>query len=301
MTTRRTALAITAALVLVPLGGCAADPAAVATRPTTTTTSTAAAPGELSRLESEFDARLGSYAVDTGTGDTIEHRADERFAFASTFKALAAGALLARASPADLNRRITYAGTKIVPNSPITARHVRDGMALRAVIEAAVRYSDNTAANLMFGELGGPAGFQQDLRGLGDRVTRSDRVETELSQAVPGDVRDTTTPRAFAADLRAYVLGDGLDADDRALLTRWLRTNTTGDEVIRAGVPDGWVVGDKTGSGGYGTRNDIAVVWPPGRAPIVLAIMSTRGRDVDYDNALIARAAKATVTALTAR
>jgi beta-lactamase class A len=295
---RRTTLAATAVLVLVPLGGCQADEAAVASR--TTQTATVAPPaGELARLETEFDARLGVYAVDTGSGRVIEYRAGERFAFASTFKALAAGALLARNTPAGLDRTISYAGTDLEPHSPITGQHVHEGMALRDVLAAAVRYSDNTAANLMFAELGGPAGLERDLRRLGDRTTEVDRVETELSEATPGDGRDTTTPRAFTTDLRAYVLGDALPADDRTLLTGWLRTNTTGDELIRAGVPDGWMVGDKTGSGGYGARNDIAVVWPPHRAPVVLAVMSTRDEaDATYDDALIARAAKITVTAL---
>jgi beta-lactamase class A len=186
-----------------------------------------------------------------------------------------------------------------VPHSPVTEQHVRDGLALRDVLAAAVRYSDNTAANLMFAELGGPAGLERDLRELGDRTTQLDRVETELNEATPGEIRDTTTPRAFAADLRTYVLGDVLPADDRALLTGWLRTNTTGDGLIRAGVPADWVVGDKTGAGGYGTRNDIAVVWPPHRAPIVLAIMSRKDEpDATYDDALIARAARTAVTAL---
>jgi beta-lactamase class A len=296
---RRTTLAVTAALVL--LGGCQAGETTAPPKQTTTTTSPAPSVArEFGRLEAEFDARLGVYALDTGSGQAVEHRADERFAFASTFKALAAGALLARHSPAELDRTITYAGTPLEPNSPITAQHVRDGMTLHDLMAAAVRYSDNTAANLMFAELGGPAGLEKDLRALGDRVTEADRVETELSEAKPGDRRDTTTPRAFAGDLRAYVLGDALPAADRTLLTGWLRTNTTGDELIRAGVPRGWVVGDKTGSGGYGARNDIAVVWPPHRAPIVLAIMSTRDTvDAEHDDALIARAATAAVTALT--
>jgi beta-lactamase class A len=303
---------VTAVLVLVPLGGCRADEHTALPRAERATTSPAretdppaTAPAvvrELDRLEAEFDARLGVYAVDTGSGRTIEHRADERFAFASTFKALAAGALLARAAPADLSRTISIAASDLQPNSPVTERHVGEGMPLRDVLAAAVRYSDNTAANLMFAELGGPAGLEKDLRDLGDRVTEIDRVEPALSEARPGDKRDTTTPRAFAADIRSYVLGDVLPVDDRALLTGWLRTNLTGDELIRAGIPAGWVVGDKTGTGGYGTRNDIAVVWPPRRAPIVLAIMSSRDEaDAPHDNALIARAARTTVMALSSR
>jgi beta-lactamase class A len=255
--------------------------------------------GDFSGLEAEFDARLGVYALDTGSGRAVEHRADERFAFCSTFKALASAALLSRTEPADLDRRVTYTSADLVPHSPVSERHVAEGMTLRQVMDAAIRYSDNTAANLIFTELGGPAGFEADLRGIGDRTTESDRIEPGLSEAVPGDTRDTTTPRAFAADLRTYVLGDVLPADDRTLLTEWLRNNMTGNETIRAGVPAGWVVGDKTGSGDYGTRNDIAVVWPPDGAPIVLAVMSDRDeKEAARDNRLIARAAQTAVAAL---
>ena len=266
--------------------------------PTTPVGSTALS-GRFGELEARFGARLGVFALDTGSGRTVEYRADERFAFCSTFKALEAGAILTTASPAELDRRITYTATDLTAYAPITRQHVADGMTVRELLDAAVRYSDNTAANLLFGLLGGPAGLQHDLRNLGDQVTRSDRLEPALSEATPGDPRDTSTPRTFATDLRTYVLGTALPTDNRALLTTMLRTNTTGAGLIRAGVPADWVVGDKTGNGDYGTRNDIAVLWPPRRAPIVLAVMSTRhGHDDTYDNALIAQAANAAVTAL---
>ncbi|MFF3567440.1 class A beta-lactamase [Nocardia jiangxiensis] len=255
--------------------------------------------GRFGELEGRFGARLGVFALDTGSGHTVEYRADERFAFCSTFKALEAGAILTTAGPAELDRRITYTATDLTAYAPITRQHVTDGMTVRDLLDAAVRYSDNTAANLLFGLLGGPAGLQHDLRNLGDQVTRSDRLEPALSEATPGDPRDTSTPRTFATDLRTYVLGTALPTDNRTLLTTMLRTNTTGAGLIRAGVPADWVVGDKTGNGDYGTRNDIAVLWPPHRAPIVLAVMSTRhGHDDTYDNALIAQAANAAVTAL---
>lgn len=299
---RRVALAT--ALVLAPLGACQAEkpttppPKQTTTQPPPSST-TQVVPADFSNLETEFDARLGVYAIDTGTGRVVEHRADERFAFCSTFKALAAAALLARTEPADLDRRLTYTSADLIANSPVTEQHVADGMTLRDLMDAAIRYSDNTAANLIFTELDGPAGFEKDLRNIGDQVTESDRIEPGLSEAAPGDTRDTTTPRTFAANLRTYVLGNALPTDDRTLLTNWLRNNKTGDELIRAGVPAGWMVGDKTGTGGYGTRNDIAVLWPPNRAPIVLAVMSSRTeKDATRDNRLIAEATKTTLAAL---
>ena len=295
---RRGVLAIAAMLTL---GACQASetPAAPTSTSAQPTTTTSVVPADFSGLEAQFDARLGVYAIDTGSGRVIEHRADERFAYCSTFKALASAALLARTEPADLDRRLTYTSADLIANSPVTEKHVADGMTLRELMDAAIRYSDNTAANLIFTELDGPKGFEKDLRGIGDEVTSADRIEPDLSEGTPGDTRDTTTPRQTAANLREYVLGDVLPQDDRTLLTDWLKNNKTGDTVIRAGVPAGWVVGDKTGTGGYGTRNDIAVLWPPDGAPIVLAVLSSRDeKDATRDDRLIAEAAKTVVATL---
>ncbi|WP_406076760.1 class A beta-lactamase [Micromonospora sp. NBC_00858] len=299
---RRAAVVATTALALAACSateGPTVSPSNSPSSPVATSPSAPAARPDFALLEAEFDARLGVYAIDTGTGRTVEHRADERFAYASTFKALAAAAVLDATSTAELNQVVRYTRADLVTHSPITERHAGKGMTLRELGDAAVRYSDNTAANLLLKRLGGPAGFERALRDLGDRVTDPERFETDLNEATPGDQRDTSTPRALAADLRAYVLGDALSAEDRTVLTAWLKGNTTGDKLIRAGVPAAWQVGDKTGSGGYGTRNDIAVVWPPDSAPIVLAILSTRDeKDAEYDDKLIAQAAKVTVDTL---
>ncbi|WP_199736488.1 class A beta-lactamase [Micromonospora sp. HM5-17] len=277
-------------------GPASAVPPAPTTAPAPTTPATSP---EFGRLESRFDARLGVYAVDTGTGRTVEYRADERFGYASTFKALAAAALLDATTSAELDRVVRYTEADLLAHAPITRQRVRTGMTLRELAEAAVRYSDNTAANLILDRLGGPDGFERALRDLGDRVTNPERREPGLNDVRPGDTRDTSSPRALATDLRAYVLGDALAAEDRDLLVDWLRRNTTGDRLIRAGVPAGWTVGDKTGSGSYGTRNDIAVVWPPDGAPIVLAVMSRRDeRHATYDDALIAAATRAVIAVL---
>ncbi|MEV4465176.1 class A beta-lactamase [Micromonospora echinofusca] len=254
---------------------------------------------EFRQLEEKFDARLGVYAIDTGTGRTVGYRADDRFAYTSTFKALAAAEVLDETTDAELDRVVRYSADDLVTYSPITERHVADGMTLRAIADAAVRYSDNTAGNLLLRQLGGLQKFEKELREVGDKVTDPARYETALNEARPGDRRDTSTARALAQDLRAYAVGDALEPGDRDILNGWLRGNTTGDELIRAGVPDGWVVGDKTGAGGYGTRNDIAVIWPPDRAPIVLAVLSSRDeKDAGYDNALIARATEVVIAAL---
>jgi beta-lactamase class A len=299
----RSAVALIAATMLGPLTACAAGHPATSTRttpaPETTSVGGQAVRDQFAGLETRFGARLGVLALDTGSGHTVEYRADERFPFCSTAKAMTAGAVLTTAGPDELDRRITYTTADILAYAPVTKQHVAEGMTIRELLDAAIRYSDNTAANLLSGVLGGPKALQQDLRAIGDQVTSSDRLEPDLNEATPGDTRDTSTPRAFATDLRTYVLGTRLPADNRALLTTLLRDNTTGTDLIRAGVPAGWVVGDKTGNGKYGTRNDIAVIWPPGRAPIVLTVMSTRDhRDDTYDNALIAQATADALKAL---
>ncbi|MET7707208.1 class A beta-lactamase [Micromonospora sp. NPDC005413] len=288
---------LVAAVAVVSLAAC--GPADAAEQPTrdsaaTMTPSTAVDRGhEFRQLEERFDARLGVYAIDTGTGRTVQYQADERFAYASTFKALAAAEVLDETTDAELDRVVRYSADDLVTYSPITEQHVAEGMTLRAIADAAVRYSDNTAGNLLLRRLGGPQKFEKELRGIGDKVTDPARYETALNEGRPGDRRDTSTPRALAGSLRAYAVGDALEPSDRDILNGWLRGNTTGGALIRAGVPDGWVVGDKTGSGGYGTRNDIAVIWPPDRAPIVLAVLSSRAeKDADYDDALIAEATK---------
>lgn len=254
---------------------------------------------EFSQLEKKFDARLGVYAIDTGTNRTIAYRPNERFAFASTYKALAAGVLLQQNSTEKLNEVITYTKEDLVEYSPITEKHVDTGMKLGEIAEAAVRSSDNTAGNILFNKIGGPKGYEKALRQMGDRVTMADRFEPELNEATPGDIRDTSTAKAIATNLKAFTVGNALPADKRKILTEWMKGNATGDKLIRAGVPTDWVVGDKSGAGSYGTRNDIAIVWPPNRAPIIIAILSSKDeKEAAYDNQLIAEATEVIVKAL---
>ncbi|MET9643502.1 class A beta-lactamase [Streptomyces syringium] len=294
---RRAVLGALAALALVPLTACGQGGSSASSSPSAATTRTGAATKPFARefkgLERKFDARLGVYAIDTGTGREVAYNDGERFAHASTFKALAAGAVLRKYSLSGLDRVVKYSKDDLVDYSPVTEKHVDTGMSLGELCDAAVRYSDNTAGNLLFDALGGPKGLDAALEEMGDHETRMERREPELNRWAPGGTQDTSTPRALAKDLRAYVLGDALGKGEKARLTKWLQTNTTGNELIRAGVPKGWVVGDKTGAGqGYGTRNDIAVVWPPNAAPIVMAIMSNRTKeDASCDNKLIAEAA----------
>ena len=273
-----------------------AQPSAAAQLPPPTQ---AAAQQSFQQLEKSFGSRLGVYAIDTGGGAAVTYRADERFAYASTHKVFTAAAVLQRTAIPDLNRQVPFGPADLVDGAPITQHHVGAGMTVRELIDAALRYSDNTADDLLFREIGGPAGLAAFLRGLGDTTSHVDRIEPELNDTAPGDIRDTSTPRALAADLRTVTLGTVLPDDRRAVLTDMMRANTTGGTVIRAGVPAGWQVADKTGTGAdYATRNDIAVVRPPGRPPLVIVILSDRpGKDDTADDRLIAQAAAAVAAA----
>lgn len=297
-------LVASAALVLTACTPGAADTAPAASGPASPVPDAPAAPAtdvaaEIGRLEERYDAVVGLYAVDTGTETEVTHRADRRFGYASTFKALAAGAVLERSDPEELARVVTYDAGDLQEYSPVAERHVEEGMTTYQIIEAAVRQSDNTAGNLLLDALGGPAGLESALRAIGDETTRPARYEPELNDVAPGDERDTSTARALAHDLRAYGLGDVLDDEARATFVEALCGSVTGTETIRAGVPDGWTVGDKTGTSGRGGRNDIGIVWPPGSEPVVLAVLTqTEDPGAEPDDALLAEVTAVVVEAL---
>lgn len=236
----------------------------------------------LAGLEQRSGRRIRLLAVDTGSGRAVAHRPDERVLMCSTVKVLVVAAVLdrARTEPGLLERTIRYTRADLLSHAPTTERFVDTGMSVAALCEAAIVVSDNTAANLLVGLLGGPAATTTYVRTLGDTTTRSDRLEPELNETEvrdsgPGDERDTTTAGAMVADLRALLLADALDPAGRERLTGWMVGAVTGTEQIRAGVPRDWRVADKTGSGAQGENNDVAVVWPPGRAPWVIAVFTT--------------------------
>ena len=255
----------------------------------------------LAALERASGGRLGVAAWRHGGEGRIVHRADERFPFCSTFKVMLAAAVLKR-SEADaglLDRRIAYTADQLVTHAPITQRHVGAGMTVSELCAAAIQHSDNTAANLLIARLGGTAAVTAYARSIGDTRFRLDRWETALNTAIPGDPRDTTTPAAMALSLQRVALGDALAPSARERLSTWLRGSTTGAARIRAGFPADWPVGDKTGTGDYGTTNDIAVIWPPEGPPIVLAIYFTqREARARARNDVIASAARIVAEAM---
>jgi beta-lactamase class A len=256
----------------------------------------------LADLERRVGGRLGVAALDTASGREVGHRGEERFPLCSTFKFLAAALVLARVDRGleRLDRRVIYSDKDLVTYSPVTKDHVGPGgLSMAEICEAAVTLSDNTAGNLMLASFGGPPGLTAYARTLGDVLTRLDRIETELNEATPGDPRDTTTPNAMLGDMQRLLVGDALSVDSRRQLAGWLLASKTGAKRVRAGLPSDWRVGDKTASGNNGTANDIAIAWPPGRAPILVAVYFTGSTISDEArNAVIADAGRIAVASL---
>jgi beta-lactamase class A len=252
-------------------------------------------------IEKRTGARIGVAASDTSNGNHLDHRSEERFPMCSTFKFLAAAAVLKHVDEGkeNLDRFIRYDAKDILEYAPVTKAHLNDGgMTLDALCAAAIEQSDNTAGNLLLNAIGGPTGLTAFAGSLGDTRTRLDRKEPGLNSATPGDERDTTTPAVMCADMQQLLLGNVLSESSRHQLENWLQHNETGALMIRAGVSKTWSVGDKTGRCGNGATNDIAIIRPPGRAPILLAIYSigsTTPAD-DHDRAaVIAETARAVV------
>lgn len=236
------------------------------------------AEARLAALEAQAGGRLGVAVSDTGTGKRFAYRGEERFPLCSTFKILAAAAVLARvdAGRERLDRHLSFGESDLLEYAPVTRAHVAEGgMTVEALCTAAVEVSDNTAANLLLRVIGGPAGLTAFLRSQGDERTRLDRNEPELNEAAPGDERDTTTPVAMLATMDRILVGDALTSASRALLQGWMIDCKTGAQRLPAAVPGGARIGHKTGSGEHGTSNDVAIVWPAGRKPVLITTYFT--------------------------
>jgi len=247
--------------VLAGVAGSLLPVAAISARP----------PDALAALERASGGRLGMHALDTGTGRSLGHRADEHFLMCSTFKLLLAAAVLARveAGREKLDRHVPYTVSDLLEYAPVSRAHLAEGgLTIGAMCRAAVEVSDNTAANLLLASIGGPAAVTRFARDLGDGVTRLDRIEPALND--PDGVFDTTTPSAMAGSVRAILLGPALAPASRAMLEGWMVACATGRNRLRAGLPATWSAGDKTGTGDTQT-DDLAIIRPPGRAPLIVA------------------------------
>ena len=248
----------------------------------------------LEQLEREYQARVAVSAIHTDTGESVHFREEERFGFASTLKAFAAAEVLRQVPGAERDHPVEWAQTHIdqAGYSPVTSEHIDSGLTIVELAEAAVRDSDNTAMNLVLDRIGGPAGMNQALARLGDDVTVVADMEPALNNADSNTGANTTTTLAFTSALKELLESDYLAPADRDLWLEWMSGNITGDALIRAGAPDGWVVADKSGGAGA-LRNDIAVVTPPGQGPIVITVLTERwDSEEPYDDALVADVAR---------
>lgn len=233
----------------------------------------------LAALEQSAGGRLGAYLLDTGSGRSVGRNQDQRFGMCSTFKLLLAAAVLREvdAGRLALETFIPYTKADMVPHAPVTGEHLAEGgMSIGALAKATQTTSDNVAANLLIAQLGGPSAVTTMLRAMGDELTRLDRIEPDMNLVPTGEVRDTTTPQAMAHTVARIMTGDLLQPDSRELLRSWMLATSTGLHRIRAGLPPAWLAGDKTGTGVHPSMhnkyNDVAVIWPPDRAPVVVAV-----------------------------
>jgi beta-lactamase class A len=278
--------------LLIPALVMGAGPAAAQQSPPTTPSDNAAPPADedmqnqqktqaegddaskhLAELEKKTGGRLGVAVLDTETNISLGYRENERFFLCSTYKALAAGFVLARVDKGEekLDRRVQYGKDALVTYSPVTEKHAgTDGMTIAELCEAAITMSDNTAGNLLLDSFGGPSALTAWLRQTGDDETRLDRREPDLNEAKKGDLQDTTTPDTLLDTLGLLTLGDTLSEGSRNHLIDWLVGDKVGDARLRAGVPKEWKIGDKTGTGNNGALGDIAVIWPPDRGPLIV-------------------------------
>lgn len=284
MTTRTLQLLATSTLIALTLAGCAPSEAQSSDQSSPQTeTSTGPNVGsdrqrledQLKKLEARYDARVGVSALDTESGESVDHRADERFGFASSLKVFAVAELLDRTTPKELEKNVTWTQADVDEAgwTPVTEEHVDDGLPLEDVAESALRVSDNLAMNIVLDELGGPEALDDAMEKDGDSTTEVTDEEPELNDVEEGSTDNTTTPAAFTANLQDLLDAKRLSDDDRKVLFDWMSANETGDPLIRAGAPEGWVVRDKSGHSDA-IQNDIAVVTPADRKPIVISVMT---------------------------
>ena len=251
---------------------------------------------EINRIAAECGGRLGVSIFDVQTLEPFNHNGDDLFPMCSTFKFLLAAAVLKRVDDGkeQLGRLIPVGDGDVVPGSSHIKASVPGGLTVAQLCEASMIYSDNTAANLILAGLGGPQAITAFARTLGDTMTRLDRNEPAMNEAIPGDPRDTTTPNAMLRSMQTLLIGEALSTASKNQLMQWLVGNKTGDTRLRAGLPGGWRIGDKTGTGDRGSTNDIAIMWPPDRAPILVAVYFTESTaPAAQRNATVADVARA--------
>lgn len=228
---------------------------------------------DLSALETRDGGRLGFVALDTATGRQIGWRADERFVYCSTFKMFLAAATLVRIQDGHetADRLIPVTPADMVSHAPVTEPAIGSSLSVDRLMQAVVEVSDNPAANLLLKTNGGLEAMRNFYRSIGDDSTRVDRFEPEMNR-LDGD-KDTILPARSVANLQRLFLDPAspLTTESQARLLGWMFDSPTGAGRIKAGVPAGWRVAHKTGTGGYGPTNDIGLLYPPTGQPVIVA------------------------------
>lgn len=251
---------------------------------------------DLSALEARDGGRLGFVARDEATGRTLAWRGEERFVYCSTFKMYLAAATFVRvqAGRERLDRMIPITRADMVNHAPVTEPAIGGSLSVETLMKATVELSDNPAANLLLKAMGGLEPMRDFYRSLMDESTTVDRFEPEMNR-LDGD-KDTITPIQSVANMRQLFIDNAtpLSADHQAKLLRWMIDTPTGPARIKAGVPAGWVVAHKTGTGGYGPTNDIGVLFPPSGEPVIVAAYhhGARGTAPERNEAVIAEATR---------
>ncbi|WP_261886321.1 class A beta-lactamase [Vibrio pomeroyi] len=231
----------------------------------------------IAQIESRVSERIGVAVYDSATEQTWSYKGDERFPMMSTFKTLACANLLYdhENEGLDLESNVGVKSDELIAWSPVTKAFVGKEISLRDACAATMEMSDNTAANIVLGSIGGPNGLTEFLRSMGDSKTRLDHIEPDLNHARPGDERDTTTPKTMVKTLNELVYGNVLSEESRVQLNNWMMDNKVSDGMIRSILPDGWKIADRSGAGAYGSRAITAIVWSETRAPLIISISLT--------------------------
>lgn len=235
-------------------------------------------------IEAAAGGTLGVSIRNTATGQTLDYKADQKFGLCSTFKLSLAALVLyqEQSGGVDTGKILRWSQGDLLSYSPFTTERLAQGATARELAQAAQSFSDNTAANVLLREYGGPEALTNFWRALGDTTSRLDRIEPSLNNVPVGEVRDTTTPAAMALTVQRILFGDALSQDNLALLGQWMVETTTGLSRVRAGLPENWVVGDKTGTSlwpGMGSvYADIGFAATPAGAPMTFAAYYRAGR-----------------------
>ncbi|EJU9974647.1 CARB family carbenicillin-hydrolyzing class A beta-lactamase [Vibrio alginolyticus] len=232
---------------------------------------------DISLLEQQTSSRIGVSVRDTQADERWDYRGDERFPLMSTFKTLACAKMLSDMDSGKLSKNATAKVDErsIVVWSPVMDKLAGQNTRIEHACEAAMLMSDNTAANLVLNEIGGPKAVTMFLRTIGDKATRLDRIEPRLNEATPGDSRDTTTPNAILNTLRTLVEGETLSYESRVQLKIWMQDNKVSDSLMRSVLPTGWSIADRSGAGGHGSRGINAIIWKENHRPVYISIYVT--------------------------